>query len=96
MLYFIIIKYILLFSFYIYKGAAFHTEFASLDPVFFTFHSMMDAIWDWWQHKGPEYQQLLMNDTRKLLWFEEPIYLYVNNDNIGGCSGKVKYTNIFF
>lgn len=65
-------------------------------PEFLPFHSMLDALWDKYQSRGRPYAEIFLKDNKtRLLWFNERRNKYVDNENLGECGVKVKYTEIF-
>ena len=72
------------------------TLVSNYSPEFWPYHSMIDALWTYWQNKGPDYKKPLMDDKKTILiGFNEQRSLYQDNDNLGGCGVKIKYTEIF-
>lgn len=74
----------------------FDSTCSSYNPEFFVLHSMFDAIWEFWQSKGPEYRVKQKGDnTTKVVHFNVTRSLYLDNTNLGNRGMKIKYTPIF-
>ena len=57
---------------------------------------MLDALWSKFQSRGQPYADIYLKDGKtRLLWFNELRNKYVDNENLGECGVKVKYTEIF-
>ena len=82
--------------FCIFTGGNFGTAVSIYNPEFWPYHSMIDAIWTNWQNKGYEYKEIFMHDKETLMvGFNELRSLYQDNDNLGECGVKIKYSEIF-
>lgn len=82
--------------FFHYSGGLFCTGLSSFLPEFLPFHSMLDALWSKFQSRGQPYADIYLKDGKtRLLWFNELRNKYVDNENLGECGVKVKYTEIF-
>lgn len=69
---------------------------SSYNPEFFLLHSMFDAIWDFWQSKGPEYLTAQLGSNKTMLYYFGGLRsLYLDNNNLGDRNMKIKYTPIF-
>ena len=71
-------------------------EYSSALPEFYLFHSMIDAIWDYYQRHYPQHSKKWLHDRKhRIIGFHLPRYWYVDNTNLERCGLKIKYENIF-
>ena len=88
--------YIYTSSYNLLIGGDFSYEYASALPEFFSLHSMVDAIWDYYQHHYPQHSEKWLNDRKhRIIGYHSPRYWYVDNTNLERCGLKIKYENIF-
>lgn len=78
-----------------FLGGIMSTGCASFAPEFLISHAMLDGMWDFWQNKGPEYKQILANDSTPTLVFNTPRFYLVDNNNLGLSNTRVKYAPLF-
>ena len=79
-----------------FTGGDFSTDSSSMLPEFFLLHSMIDAMWDYYQHHYPNHSKKWLADRkRRIVWYNLPRFWYVDNTNLGRCGLKIKYENIF-
>ena len=57
---------------------------------------MLDALWDKYQSRGKEFANLWMDDYETLLLhYNERRNKYIDNNNLGECGVRIRYTEIF-